>query len=409
MALTDAKARALAPRDKRYKVADGHGLILVVETTGRKVWRFRYTVAGKERVIVLGDFPAMGLASARAKVAELQDQRRAGLDPALEADRARVAAATGSTFRDVAEAYMHREAGHWSESHAARFRHRMQRDVLPVIGSLDVGLVRPVDVSRAVLAIEDRGAQNTANRVVGMIGQVLQFGVARGLCEQDVTLHMRRGLPRAPRPKHRAAVLDRAELGQLLDAIWTSPSNSIAKPLVQMIALTFQRPGEVRHMRWSDVDRDARLWRYRVSKVGLDHAVPLCPDAIAILDGLRPLTGREEFVFHSRASRGGVVSDVMPTKFLGRIGWGDRQTAHGFRAIARTVLAEDLGFPPALIEQQLSHGVPDPHGRSYNRTLFLEQRRRMMDAWGAHLAELRQQVESSAKSHQLNVNRSVSG
>ena len=392
MPLTKQKIETAKPRDARYRLTDGGGLVLVVNPSGKKVWRFRYQREGKDANVTLGSFPLVTLLDARAKALELKRAQGQGSDPAIElqreAERKRTVA--GETFGAVAEAYMKRERPHWAEGHYERFRNRMQRDVYPVIGKQPVAAVKPVDVTRAVRGIEARGAQDTAVRVVGMIGQVLRYAVAKGMADRDVTADLKGGLDRPPPTKHMAAVIDRVDLGRMLADVWDWPGDSYGKPLLQLAAYLFQRPGEIQAMRWSDVDLDNALWSYRVSKVGVDHAVPLPEQAVAVLRDLHKVTGRFEFVFYSHGAKSKHVSSQIATKLLDKVGWRDRQTVHGFRAVARTLIAEDLKVEPRLIEQQLSHGVAEAHGRAYNRTQYVDERRAMMQRYADHLDALRE-------------------
>ena len=388
MKLTRAEIDRAKPKAKPYRMTDGGGLVLEVLPTGSKRWRYRWLRDGRDAVLTLGAHPETTLVEARAKAAALRKERDGGVDPAVARDRERERRRTiaGETVAEVARALLKREEGRWSASHHGRFRNRMERDVLPVIGRMRARDVAPVDVSRAIAGIEARGARNTAVRVVGMIGLVMQYAVARGLADQDPTLHMRRGLDHAPPVRHMAAVTDRKELGRLLADIDDWPGETAAKGVLQLCAYLFQRPGEIRAMRRADVDPDAALWTYRVTKVGVEHAVPLAPQVINVLRGF---DGPGEHVFASWG-KSGFVSDRLHVKLLENIGWHGRHTGHGFRAVARTLLAEDLGYPPHLIERQMSHTVPDAHGRAYNRTLFLSERREMMERYADHLDSLRE-------------------
>lgn len=388
MPLTASQIKTAKPRDKRYRLTDGGGLVLSVEPSGRKVWRFRYQRDGKDAVATFGDYPTLTLLDARAKALDL---KRAGDDPALvlKRDKERKRIAPDRSFEALARKYMAREKPHWAIGHYKRFYNRMTIDVWPVIGAMDPRSIQPIDVSRAIAAIEARGAQNTAVRVVGMIGQVLRYSVAKGFADQDVTQHLKGGLDRPAPTKHRVAVTDRVELGRMLVDIWDWAGDSYGKPILQLAAYLFQRPGEIQAMRWQDIDLDDGLWTYRVSKVDIDHAVPLPRQVVEILSALRAVTGNYPYVFTSVGSKSGYVSEQSALKVLGKIGWRDQQTVHGFRAIARTVIAEDLRTEPRLIEQQLSHTVAEVHGRAYNRTQFLVERRDMVQRYADHLDRLR--------------------
>jgi integrase len=391
LALTATQIKTAKPRDKRYRLTDGGGLVLDVSPSGRKVWRLRYQRAGKDAVASLGDYPTLTLLDARDRALSLKRSQQAGHDPSLELKREaeRNRAVSGDTFEALAVAFMAREKPHWAKAHHYRFENRMKLDVFPVLGAMNPRDIQAVDVSRAIAGIEGRGAQNTAVRVVGMVGQVLRYGVAKGLVDRDVTADLRGGLDRPARTVHRPAVLDRAELGQMLSEIWDWPGDSYAKPQLQLGAYLFQRPGEIRAMRWADVDLDRGLWTFTVTKVDVAHAVPLCPQAVAILRELHRVTGRYDRVFYSRGSGDGFASALLVSKLLEKLGYKGRHTAHGFRAVARTLIAEDLKIAPPLIEQQLSHGTQEALGRAYNRTLFLSERTDMMHRYAAHLDALR--------------------
>lgn len=391
MVLTHSQITKAKARDKRYRIADGGGLVLDVNPSSRKVWRFRYQREGKDAVVTLGNFPTISLLDARQAALNL---KRGTDDPALtlirDAERKRTA--PGGTFEALARAYMAREQPHWSAGHHERFHNRMTKDVFPVLGTMQPRAIQPLDITRAIAAIEGRGAQDTAVRVVGMMGQVLRYAVAKGFADRDVTADLKGGLDRPAPVRHRPAVIDPVQLGRMLADIWDWPGDSYGKPLLQLSAYLFARPGELLAMRWSDVDLDNALWSYRVGKVDVDHTVPLPTQAVEILGQLKAATGNYPFAFYSRSAKAGYVSAAIAIKLLDKIGWRERHCPHGFRATARTRIAEDLGVEPRLIEQQLSHGVSEAHGRAYNRTLFLQQRGVMMQDYADLLDGLRRAV-----------------
>ncbi len=388
MPLTASQIKTAKPQDKRYRLTDGGGLVLTVEPSGRKIWRFRYQRDGKDAVVTLGDYPALTLLEARQAALDL---KRAGTDPkiakARQAERARVAAT--ESFEALARAYMSREKPHWAQGHYERFNNRMTKDVFLTIGKMNPRNIQPVDVMRTVQPIVERGAVDTSVRVVGMIGQVLRYCVAKGFADRDVTADLKGGLDRPAPTKHMAAVTDPVDLGRMLADIWGWPGDSYGKALLQLGAFLFPRPGELLAMAWADVDLDGALWSYRVGKVGVDQSVPLPPQAVVILRDLHRQTGNYSHVFYSRSSKSGYVSPQIAVKLLGKIGWRDKHTPHGFRATARTRIAEDLTYEPRLIEQQLSHSVPEVHGRAYNRTLFLDSRRKMLEDYANLLDKYR--------------------
>ncbi len=387
MALTESQLRSAKPRNSRYRLTDGGGLVMDVTPAGKKVWRFRYQRAGKDAVVTLGTYPVMTLLEARQAALDL---KRSGTDP--KAAAARQKATDDVTFQSVTEAYMAREKPHWVEAHYKRFHNRMTRDVWPVIGAMHPRDIQPVDAMNAVAGIEARGAQDTAVRTLGMVGQVLRYAVARGQADRDVTADLKGGLDRPPPVQHMNAVTDRSQVGQLLAAVWDWPFDGYGKAVNQLAAYLFQRPGELVAMRWSDVDLDKALWTYRVTKVGIDHAVPLPDQAVEILTRLHALTGRYDYVFYSINSRSDHVSLTTPVNLLKKLGWRGKHTVHGWRATARTLIAEDLKVDPMLIERQLSHVTGSVHGRAYNRTMYLDERRDMMQRYANLLDEYRRSV-----------------
>lgn len=391
MPLTASQIKTAKPRDKRYRLTDGGGLVLTVEPSGRKIWRFRYQRAGKDAVVTLGDYPTLTLLDARQAALDL---KRAGTDPktarAREVEQAKMGG--DGSFEALAQAYMEREKPHWAAGHYERFNNRMTKDVFPVIGSMAPRDILPVDVTRAIAGIEARGSQNSALRVVRMIGQVLRYCVAKGFADRDVSADLKGGLDRPAPARHMAAVTDPIELGRMLTDIWGWSGDTYGKALLQLGAYLFPRPGELVSMRWADVDLDRALWTYRVGKVGVDQSVPLPRQAVEILRDLNKLTGNYPHVFYSRDAKAGHTTTQIAVKLLGKIGWHGRHTPHGFRATARTRIAEDLDFEPRLIEQQLSHSVPEVHGRAYNRTQFIDERKHMLQAYADLLDRLR--VES---------------
>lgn len=262
--LTKSQIKTVQPRAKDFRLSDGRGLVLMARSSGTKSWVLRFKRDGRDTVVTLGHWPELSLEDARTAAESLRSARRQGIVPAIDMGLETIRRETGSTFAEVAKAYMRREAAHWAPGHLQRFQNRMERDVYRSIGDTTVGDVEPVDVARALRPIEARGAQDTAVRVVGMIGQVMRFAVARGLRRDDPTQHLRGGLDRPPPPRHRPAATEPAQVGQLLAAIDGWRGGSLAKPFLQLCGYLFQRPGEIAAMRWDGVDLEQAVWAYQV-------------------------------------------------------------------------------------------------------------------------------------------------
>lgn len=243
--------------------------------------------------------------------------------------------------------------------------------------------------------IEQRGALETAHRALGNCGQVFRYAVATGRAERDPTGDLKGALPPV-KGTHFAAVTDSKKVGEVLQAIDAYEGTLIVRCALRLAPLVFVRPGELRHAEWADIDLDAAEWPYTVSKTNTQHIVPLSRQAVEILQELNPLTGQGQYVFPSARNPKGdrPMSDNAILAAMRRMGISkEEMSGHGFRAMARTILDEVLGFRPDFIEHQLAHAVRDPNGRAYNRTAHLPERRKMMQAWADYLDKLKAAAE----------------
>jgi integrase len=400
MELTHTQVRAAKPGAKIKRLSDGGGLVLTVKTTGSKIWHLRYRYGCKASMVSLGPYPEVSLAEAREKAAELRAAARKGADigavlreermgeeERMAEEEAAKAKAAANTFATVAEAWVRQNELRWVAGHTKRIRNRIELDVNPTIGTVPVSEITAPMVLATLQGIENRGAIDTAKRVKGIVGSVMGYATAIGLAQGDPTALLSKAMKASPPTQHRAAIIDPVRLSEFLNDLEDWPGETFGRPLLQLILLTFQRPGEVRNMRWSEIDWERAVWEFHVSKVAVDHVVPLSRQALALLREVEEVTGGREFVFQSRGGK--PVSDVIATQFLTKLGWKGRATAHGFRATARTMLAERLRFDPRVIELQLSHAVPEVHAKAYNRAVYIDDRIRMMQEWADYLDRLR--------------------
>ncbi len=390
MPLTDATIRAAKPTAKPYKLADGRGLYLLVNPTGGKWWRFKYRLAGKEKLLSLGVYPDVSLKAARDLREATRAQLSAGIDPsAVRKSHKACQAGNENGFEPIAREWFGRNSPTWAPAHADKIIRRFEVDVFPWIGARPIGEITAPALLAVVRRIEARGALETAHRALQSCGQVVRYAVATGRAERDPTGDLRGAL--TPMTKgHFAAVTEPAKVGDLLRALDGYSGTLPVFCALRLAPLVFVRPGELRTARWTDFDLDAGEWRYVASKKKNPHIVPLSSQAVAILRELHPLTGRGEFVFPSARTAGRPMSDNAVLAALRRLGIGkDEMSGHGFRAMARTILDEVLGYRPEWIEQQLAHAVRDPLGRAYNRTAHLEGRRAMMQSWSDYLDRLK--------------------
>jgi integrase len=266
---------------------------------------------------------------------------------------------------------------------------RFQRDLFPWLGGRPIADITAQELLVTVQRIEGRGALETAHRALHNCGQVFRYAVATGRAQRDPSGDLR-GALQPVKEQHLAAITDPKRVGELLRAICDYHGRLTVRCALRLAPLVFVRPGELRSAQWADIELDAGEWRFIASKTKAPHIVPLSTQAINILRELQPLTGRGRYVFPSDRSSQRPMSDNAILAALRRMGIEkDEMSGHGFRAMARTILDEVLGFRPDWIEHQLAHAVRDPNGRAYNRTAHLPERRKMMQEWADYLDELK--------------------
>jgi integrase len=396
MALTDIFVRNVkSDKPTGQKHSDGNGMYLLVTPTG-KYWRLDYRHLGKRKTLALGVYPTITLAKARTRCEDARRLIADGLDPfqvRKEKKQEEIFAAT-QTFELVARLWMEKTAANRAEKTRQKVTGWLQNDVFPYIGKAAVSTLKPRDVLACVQRMEARGVHESAHRVKQITGQVLRFAVATGLAERDVTPDLKGALT-VPIKSHYAAIIDPKPAGELMRAIWGYHGHPYAAAALKLSALLFVRPGELRAAEWREIDLENTVWRIPAAKMKMrhDHLVPLATQAVEILRGLERMTGDGKYVFPSIRSDDRCMSENTVSAALRGMGYAKEvMTAHGFRAMARTMLDEVLEERVDLIEHQLAHAVIDPNGRAYNRTAHLPGRRTMMQRWADYLDELRKGV-----------------
>ena len=399
----DCKNATCPPDKKRVRKTDAGGLYLEVSPAGAKRWFWKFYPDGKESRLALGSYPEVTLKAARRARDEARKTRENGTNPVQKrrADKLSKAVSNATTFEAVAREFHTTKAsgGTWSEEHAAQWLRSLEKDVFPWLGSMPLAEVTAPLLLQTLRRVEARGAVRTAHDLREYSGQAFRYGIATGRCERDPAADLR-GALRPFVEKHMAAVLEPAQAGELLRAIHVYAGQPTTRAALELSALLFQRPGNVRMMSWAEIDLDNALWTIPPDKMkrtvhgktnGRPHLVPLAPQAVAILRDLHPLTGHGQYVFPSLLTGERPMSDNTVRTALRRMGYSNEQmTAHGFRAMARTLIAERLpGIASDVIEAQLAHGKSGPLGMAYDRAEFMEQRRHMMQAWADYLDRLR--------------------
>jgi len=391
MALTAKTIENAKPQSKIYRLTDSGGLYLEITPAGNKHWRQRYYFNKEEKLVTHGSWPQMSLVEAREKRAEIKDQLRAGIDPAIEKRREKAAleAARDNTFESIATVWMVNKAADWTDDTAVDIKSRLERYVFPHIGKIPISELEVPDIHGMIQRIERKGLIPTARRAwrdcrsicsYAVITQQAKYNAAAGL-EDALASH---------KVTHHPAPIEEDDVAAVMRKIYSGYSRPVTDCAVRLLPLFFVRSNELVSAEWTQMSLEEGTWKFKSKKVDVDLIVPLATQAIEILRELYKITGRTKYVFASQNKPGVHLNSCTLNDALKRLGLtADVVTPHGFRATARTVIAEKLKYPADQIEQQLSHTVKDPLGRAYNRTTFLDERREMMQAWADHIDEMK--------------------
>jgi integrase len=393
MALTDTFVKKVRPvKATGEKYSDGEGMYLLVTPAG-KYWRLDYRYLGRRKTLALGVYPTTTLAKARLKRAQAKTQLADGIDPGIarREDKLRRSEIANQTFGKIALAWLSKTEAERAPSTQEKITGWLNKDLLPYLGALPISALRPRDILITVQRMEARGAVESAHRVRQVCGQIFRFAVASGIVERDISADLKGALA-TPKKTNYAAITDPKRAGALMRAIYGYHGHPYAVAALKLSALLFVRPGELRWAEWSEVDFEAAEWRIPASKMKMktEHIVPLSAQALRILQQLEPMTGHADYIFPSIRTDDRCMSENTVNAALRSMGYTkDDMTAHGFRAMARTILDEVLGERVDLIEHQLAHAVIDPNGRAYNRTAHLPARKQMMQRWADFLDKIR--------------------
>ncbi|MDM0051417.1 integrase arm-type DNA-binding domain-containing protein [Variovorax sp. J22R115] len=402
---TFVKQQAHKGSSNGEKYADGGGMYLHVTATG-KYWRLSYRFAGKQKTLALGTYPDVSLIKARDRRAAARTLLADGIDPgvAKREEKQNKAEAAANTFEAVARDWLAKSANRRAAVTQAKVTNWLEKDVFPFIGTMPITTIKAKDVlDRVARRMEARGIHESAHRIVQICSQVFRFAVATGVVDRDVTADLRGALVAIKKTNY-AAITEPKPVGQLMRLIHAYSGHPTVVAALKLSPLVFLRPGELRAAEWSEIDLDAGQWRLPASKMKMkiEHVVPLSRQAVAILREVQPVSGHGRYVFPSIRTGERCMSENTISAALRGMGYSkDAMTAHGFRAMARTIMDEVLGERPDLIEHQLAHTVKDPNGRAYNRTAHLPARKEMMQRWADYLDKLRvgAEVIEFRKSH----------
>ena len=381
--LTDKTIRALKPTDKIYKKHDGDGLHLLVRPTGRKIWKVKLKVNNKEICQKIGEYPKMRISDARMKRDELKKVIRQGpysKDLIYPAQR---------LFKSVAEEwFMTKQKGH-VEKHKTRTLRYLEKELFPNLGTKPINAITSYELVVLLKSIEKQGTTDKAIRVRTVLRQIFNFAKAYSLVEFNPASDIQEALGHH-KVRHYSAITEPKEVGKLMSDISQYSGTSIVRKLLYISPLLMCRPGEVRLLEWVDVhlDKQYLLIPKEKMKMSQDHIIPLSTQALEIIESMESYRINHgcQYVFPSPVNIDQPVSGNTVNRALRSMGYDKKTlTAHGFRAMARTMLDEILQYPVDCIEHQLAHMVRDVNGRAYNRTKHLKKRRMMMQDWSDYL------------------------
>jgi len=397
MALTEVAIRNAKSKDKPYKLGDSGGLFLQVTPAGGKLWRLKFRVAGKEKLLSLGGWPAVSLATARKERDKAREALAAGADPARDKQQAkhRAKVSAANTFGEVAQEFIDKRKREGLSTSTADKSEYYIKGMGPVIAKMPISEIAASDLLAVLRRIETKGNYETARRVLQLSGRVFRYAVATARLGFDPSRDLRGALT-APQPNHYGAIIEPKRAGELLRAIDGYDGLGLTRLAMQLSANVFVRPGELRHAEWSEIDLDAGVWIIPAGKMKMrrPHQVPLSRQSIEILREAREVSGPNGYVFPSVRARSRPMSENTINAGLRRLGFaGDEMTAHGFRAMASTLLNESGKWSVDAIERALAHGDDDRVRAAYHRGAHWKERVAMAQWWSDYLDQLRRGAE----------------
>ncbi|MBL0560425.1 integrase domain-containing protein [Aeromonas hydrophila] len=394
--LTDSKLRVAKPEDKEYNLGDGDGLYLRVKTNGTKMWLFNYyRPSDKKRAnISFGAYPDVTLAAARERRGQARALLADGIDPKThQLEQTAIAKAEQetslNTFERMAVQWLELKRHDVSEAYANDAWRSLELYVLPFIGTLPIDQIRAPKVIALLRPLEADGKHETVRRLCQRINEILDYTVNHGLLAANPCAAIRKVFKK-PTKKH-MPTLKPGELPALMADIANGRLDPTTRCQIEWSLHTLVRPGESAGTRWDEIDFDAKVWNIPADRMKMErpHRVPLTPQALALLERMKPISGHRPFVFPGYRNPMGHINDQSANAALKRLGYGGRLVAHGLRSLGSTTLNEQ-GFNPDAIEAALSHADDNEIRRAYNRSDYFEQRVIMMGWWSDHIEQASQ-------------------
>lgn len=383
--LTDTAIKSAKPKDAPYKLSDGGGMYLLIKPNGGKYWHLAYRFNNKQKLLALGVYPDITLKEARQKRDDARKLLKDSIDPseAKKEEKRLSILESANTFEAIANEWLSKRTK--VKEVTLKGYQRYLSYAFTAFGHKPVNEVTSPDVLALCRTIEARGTIETAHRVKTTCGLVFRYAIATGRAIYEPTQAIR-GALQPVITSHQAAITDPSQVARLMQDIQGYEGHYTVVYALKLAPLVFVRPSELRGALWADIDLEAKEWRYHVHKTKTEHIVPLSSQAVKLLADLKAISTHSPYVFPSIRSNQRTMSENTINAALRRLGYTSEQMCgHGFRAMARTILDEVLGYPIEVIEMQLAHAVKDANGRAYNRTKYREQRHKMMQHWSDYL------------------------
>ena len=383
MPLTDVQVKNLKAQDKAYKLTDKDGLYIHVSKTGFKSWRRDYRFNGKRQTITIGVYPSISLKEARLKNSEIISQLHNKIDPKQSKEQSK----PKPTFKEIAVEFMEKQlkGNKWTQGTFEKNTQKFEKNLYPYLGKEFINDISPLSFLDALKPMEERGVLATIRKIRGVCVQIFDYAILNGLCESNPA----RGIAKALTPhkeQHYKTLTDIRDIAKLMKAINGYTGDIKTVFLLKLSPLTLTRPTELRSARWDEFNLKTKEWRIPAHKMKSrrEHIVPLSKQALAIIKELEMVSGQREFLFYSNTAKTGYLSENTASQALHKLGFKGKMTVHGFRGMTSTRLNE-MGWDSDVIERQLAHMESNKTRAAYNHADYMDQRKKMMQAWADEL------------------------
>lgn len=386
MKLTDVAVKQAKAKDKQYKMSDGGGMYLLVTPSGKKYWRMKYYIKGKEKLASLGVYPDISLVEARNIRAKLRQDIALGIDVNQKKKESKQIKQGDYNFQKIAEEWFRKKTPLLSVKYAGDINSRLSRDIFPKLGYRDIREIKPLELLKILQEVEERGAVDLAKRLLQICGQIFRYAIITEKAERDITGDLRGALQSVKKSNYSRLKVE--ELPEFLNKLENYNGEILTKLAIKLVLHTFVRTIELRAAKWEEFKMEAKEWHIQASRMKMKekHIVPLTNQVIEILEGIKQLGFESEYVFPNVQKLKGYMSENTMLYALYRMGYHKRATIHGFRGLASTILNEK-GFNSDWIERQLAHSERNGVRSSYNYAQYLSGRREMMEWWSNYLDE----------------------